>query len=51
MIGGDERRRVTVWGQVAFILGSWEQVLDQFEAFVKRFRRLEMNFRTFVVDL
>ena len=50
MIGDDERRKMTVCGQVAFILGRWKQVLDQFEAFVERFGRSETKFRTFAVD-
>ena len=44
MIGDDERRRVTVWGRVAFISGRCVQVLDQFEAFVERIRRSETKF-------
>ena len=44
MIRGDEKRRVTVWGHIASILGSYVQVSDQFEAFVERFGRSETKF-------
>ena len=44
MTKDDERRQVTVWGQIVPIFRSYVQVLDQFEAFVERFRRSETKF-------
>ena len=40
-----KRRRVTVWGRIAFISGRCVQVLGQFEVFAGEFGRLEMNLR------
>ena len=50
MIGDDERRRVTIWGHIAFISGHCDKFWS-IRAIVRRFEAIGNEFETFAVDL